>query len=145
MSYQEKQAIVAILSHLIGSSAYFFFRFKGLDLMAQDAQFWVSTILLYLLVIIIFRIIIYIIFSILNTIITRENEPGFTDEMGQLIDMRASLNFYHVFVIGFFLALGTQLLNWPLSTMFIGFIVSMLIGGVVSECSNFYFYRKGIY
>lgn len=145
MSYQEKQAIVALVSHLVGTAAYFFYRFQGLDFMAQDAQFWVGTILLYLLVLIIFRIIIYIIFSILNTIITRENEPGFTDEMGQLIDMRATINFYHIFVIGFFLSLGTQLLNWPLSAMFIGFIVSMVIGGIVSEFSNFYFYRKGIY
>jgi hypothetical protein len=145
MSYQEKQAIVAIISHIVGSITYFYYRFQGIDLIGSlDFQFWASTILFYILVLVVFRIIIYIIFSILNTIITRENEPGFTDEMDKLIDMRATLNFYHVFIVGFFLSLGTQAFNWPPSAMFIGFMLSMVIGGMVAEFSTFNFYRKGL-
>jgi hypothetical protein len=145
MSYQEKQALVAVFTHIFGSIAYFYYRFQSLDFNAQsDSQFWASTILLYLLILILVRIIVYIIFSIMNTIITRENEPHFSDEMDRLIDLRATTNFYHIFAIGFFLSLGTQVLNWPPAAMFIGFILSMVIGGIVAEASNFYFYRRGV-
>jgi hypothetical protein len=146
MSYQEKQSLVALLSHVFGSIGYFYYRFQGIDATTPlDFQFWASTTLLYLLVLVVFRIIIAIIFAIINAIITRENAPDNMDEMDRLIDMRATLNFYHTFAIGFFLSIGTQVLNWPHATMFLGFMLSMVIGGIVAEFSNFYFYRKGVY
>jgi hypothetical protein len=146
MSYQEKQSLVAIISNLISSTIYFYYRLQGIDLNAPlDVKFWASTILFYLLVLIVSRIIIYIIFSILNTIITREEEPKFTDEMDKLIDTRATVNFYHLFTLGIFLAISTALLDFPPASIFIGILASMFIAGLILELSRLYFYRKGVF
>jgi hypothetical protein len=148
MSYQEKQTIVAIISNLLTSGAYFFYLSQNpqaRDLNAElDLKFWASIVLIYLLVLIVFRIIIYIIFSIMNTIITREEEPKFTDEMDTLIDMKSAIYFYHLFIIGVFLSVGSLLVGLPDASIFIGILLSMFISGLFMELWRLYFYRKGV-
>jgi hypothetical protein len=145
MSYQEQQALVAIITNLMTSALYFFYRFQSIDWNAPfDWKFWASVILWYLLTLIVVRIIIYIIFAILHAIITRKEQPNISDEMDRLIDMRATVYFYHVFTLGIFLSIGSLLLDFPPFAMFIGFMLSMCIAGLVLEFASIYFYRKGI-
>lgn len=148
MSYQGKQAIVSLISNLTSSAAYFYYRFQSgqaSDLnVAIDFKFWGSTILSYLLVLIIFKILIYIIFSIMNTIITREEEPKFRDEMDSLINLKSIRNFYHILTLGIFLSIGTLVLDFPPAAVFIGILCSMFIASIVLDVSEIYFYHKGV-
>jgi hypothetical protein len=149
MSHQEKHAIVSLFSNLISSSIYFFYLSQNPQASNWSQQldfgFWSSSILIYLLVVIIFKIIIIIIFAILNAIITREEDPGITDEMDKLIEMKATGHLSNVFMIGVLLSLATVLVGLPPASIFIGILASLFIGGIVLDVSTLRFYQKGVY
>ena len=93
MSHQEKRNIVNIVSSLLIASIYFSYVFQSyaLEGMSTDEllRFWATTLLILIPITIVAKIIIYIIFSIANTIATRENEPP-RDERDRLIELRSA-------------------------------------------------------
>jgi hypothetical protein len=148
MSYQEKQAIVSLIGTILISAGYCVYIFQKYQAEGvsptNDLSFWASAILILILVMIVLKIIVYIAFSILNTIVTREEEPGFTDERDKLIDLKATRNFYHVFMAGFVLSMLALAVGQPPFVMFTIIFFSILVAGMILDISQFYFYRRGV-
>jgi len=147
MSYQERRAIVNIISSVLITafySAYMVERYPQVDSYAPDIfHFWGSYIMLLIPVSIVARIIIYIIFSIINTIATREQQPDIEDERDKLIELKASQNSGYVFIIGFVLAMGSLVISQPPAVMFIILIGFGLASDVLSNLFQFIYYRRG--
>lgn len=148
MSFQERRSLVAMISSIGIAAVYFAYMLQraaadGVDV-AQDSRFWASSILILIPVSIVARIIIHIVFSILNTLATREEEPPFLDERDKLIELKASQNGSSVFIFGFILSMLTVVLGLPPAAMFITLIVSGMLSALVVEASQLLYYRRGV-
>lgn len=148
MFFQEKRALVSLIGTLLISTFYFVYvlqKYEAEQLgAANDFSFWGAAILIFIPVSVVFKIIIHIIFIIINTVATQEEEPSITDEFDKLVDLKAVRNFYHVFMAGFLLAMGVLVLGFPPLAMFIVLLLSIVVAGVILDASQFYFYRRGV-
>jgi hypothetical protein len=148
MSFQERRAIVSLISNILITAlycAYMIQRFPEGDAYSVDVfHFWGSFFLILIPVSIVAKIVLFIIFSIINAIATREEESSITDERDKLIELKATMNSLYVFILGFLLAMGSLVVDMPPSVMFIIFICSGVVSGMASDISQFYFYRKGV-
>ncbi len=149
MSIQEKRAVVSIVTTVITFVVYYIFiirLYQGEDhTITEQLKFWGASILILLPIMIVSKIVMYIMFSIINTIITRQKEEQFlTDEYGRLIESRATKNFHCVFMLGFFASMGSLAFGMPLLIMFNILLASVLIGLVTLDLSSIYYLRKGI-
>lgn len=147
MSYHEIRAIVSLVSSIVITalySAYMIQRFPAASAYSVEVfHFWGAFFLILIPVAIVAKIIIAIIFAIINAIATREEEPPITDERDKLIELKAQANANYVFIAGFILAMGSLVFNMPPSIMFIFLIISGILSQIVSDVSQFYFYRRG--
>jgi len=147
MSYQERRAIVSLLASIVivvGYSAVMLPRYPQSEPYSVDVfRYWGAFIVILIPVTIVARIVIHIVFSILNTIATREEEPDVTDERDRLIDLKSLRNALYVFSIGFLVAMIAVVLEQPPAVMFVILIGAGLGSDMVSEISQFYFYRRG--
>lgn len=147
MSYQERRAIVSLSSTIVISVFYFWYMVQrypeGSSYSIEVFRFWGAAILILIPVSIIAKIVITIVFSILNTIATQENEPLFSDERDKLIELKATRNSLYVFMFGFLLAMGSLIIDMTPSVMFIVLIFSGIVSELVGDISQFYFYRRG--
>jgi hypothetical protein len=148
MSYQERRAIVSILSTILISAIYFATmipRFPEWGTYSAEVfHFWGSFFLLLILVSIVAKIIIYIVFSILHTIATREDEPSIVDERDKLVGLKALRNSSYSLGVGMLLAMGSLVIGMPPSAMFLILSCSSVITQVISDLSEFYFYQRGV-
>lgn len=148
MSYQERHSIVNLISTLAITalySAYMLPRYPQADPYSPEIfRFWGSFFLILIPVSIIARIIIEIIFTILNTIATREKVPSITDERDKLIGLKATRNGLYTFIAGFLIALASLAMDNPPVTMFIILLGAGLASTVVDDLSQVYFYRRGV-
>lgn len=148
MSYQEKQNVVNIISGLLLTLVYGLIIYQqhkaGRFDLTQDISKWGVIFLIFMAVSIIGRIIIYIIFHIINAIATREEELPVTDERDKLIKLKSTRNSYHAFSLSFIFAFVFLALGMPFYWMFIVFIASGLIAEIIDNSSQIYYYRKGI-
>jgi len=148
MSFQEIRSIVNLISTLLiiaFYSAYMAQRYPEASPYSPDVfRFWGAFILILIPVSIVAKILIYIIFYIINAIATREEEPPITDERDKLIELKAQTNANWVFIIGFILAMSSLVVDLPPSVMFIILILAGLVSAVVSDISTFYYYRRGV-
>jgi len=149
MSYQEKETIVSLFSNIIISAIYFYIVVQRFQIGTYDSTgviyFWASVILILIPVLIVPKIVIIIIFNIINTIITREeDDPSFTDELDKLIDLKATRNFYHVFMVGFLLSMVSIVAGMSVVVMFMILLSTLIISGIIMDISQLYFYRRGI-
>ncbi len=148
MSYHEKENIVNIFSGLLIALIYWWIVYQrhleGQFDLTGDVQKWGVVFLIFMGVSIVARIIIYIIFHILNYIATREEDIPVSDERLKLIKLKATRNSHFSFVVpvgaGFLLlALGVQV-YW----LFILFIIGGLLSELVDNGSQLYYHRKGV-
>lgn len=148
MSYQERRAIVSLISSVLISalySAYMIQRYPQGDAYSPDVfRFWGAFLLILIPVSIVAKIVIYIVFSIINAIATKEEEPPITDERDRLIELKATRNSLYVFTFGFLLGMGSLVIDLPPAAMFIIFICSGIVSEMASDISQFYFYRRGV-
>ena len=149
MSIQEKRPIVSIISNLLTFGIYYAIVFniykESVSTIAEELKFWGAIVLIFIPVLIVAKIVLYIIFSIFNTIITGEKEENFLkDEFGRLIESKATRNSYHVFMGGFLLSMGSLVIGMPLLVMFNIILLSLIAAGMVQDLSEFYYLRKGI-
>lgn len=148
MSYQEKRTIVSLISTLLIPTLYFLYMFQGYpkgDAYSIEVyRFWGRFILILIPVSIVAKIIIYIVFSIINTIATKEEEPSVSDERDRLIELKSTRNSFYVFILGFFLAMGSIVMEMPPSVMFAILIFFGMVAELVGELSQLYFYRRGL-
>jgi hypothetical protein len=147
MSYQEKKNIVSLISTLLIFGIYCWYVFQMYQEGRIDStsfRFWGAVILILIPVSIVAKIIISIVFNIINRITTNEKEPSFSDELDKLIELKAIRNSHSVFVAGFLLAMVLLVFDKPPSVMFITLILSGFLSEVVGGITQLYLYRKGV-
>lgn len=147
MSYQEKQNIVNIFSGILVTAIFGWLIYQrhlsGQIDLNQDFKSWGIVFLIFTAVSVVVRVIIQIVFHIINAIATREETAPKDDERDKLFKLKATRNAYYAFsssiVIGFvLLALG-----FPIYTMFIAFVVGGLLSEIIENGSQLFFYRRG--
>ncbi len=148
MSYQEKQNIVNIFSGLLITAIYALLIIKrqqegNFDL-REDFDTWGIIFLIYIAASIVVRIIIQIVFHIINAIATREEKVPVTDERDKLITLKATRNSYYVFTSGFVLSVMSLAIGMPVYGIFIAFVATGLLAEIIDNGSQIYYYRKGI-
>jgi hypothetical protein len=147
MSYQEKENIVNIISALLITSVYAFIVYQrhlqGSINLTEDFRQWGIVFLIFIGVSIVARILIYIIFHIINAITTQEEDIPINDERTKLIKLKGTRNSHYAFNICFASAFVALAIGMPVYGIFIGFIVSCVISEIVDNSSQLYYYRKG--
>ncbi len=148
MGFQEKRSMVNLITTPLLFIVYYLYvysQYQSQSIAAgADLSFWAKYILILMPVMIIPKIIIYIVFAIINKIITDEKITDTEDEMDKLIDLKASRNGSIVFMIGFMLAMTALVFGWSAHAMFIIILGSLMVSGIFGEASMFYYYRKGV-
>ncbi len=148
MSFQERRSLVNLISTILITalySAYMVQRFPEANPYSPEVfRFWGAFFLILIPVSIVARIVIYIVFYIVNTLATKVEEPSITDERDNLIELKATRYSLYVFGVGVLLAMGSLVIDMPPSVMFIVLICSGIVSEMVSEISQFYFYRRGV-
>ncbi|MBI5668840.1 MAG: DUF2178 domain-containing protein [Chloroflexi bacterium] len=147
MSYQEKRSLVNLVSVVLITavySAYMIQRYPEASPYSPEVfRFWGAFFLILIPVSIVARIVIYILFAIINAIATREEEPPITDERDRLIELKSAQMSLYVFTAGFVLAMVSLVADMPPSAMFIILICAGVVSEMVSDISQFYYYRRG--
>ena len=147
MSFQERQALVSLLSTLLLAVVFLVYvlpRYPaGNPYAAEVFHFWGLAVVILVPVSIAASIAVSIVFSIVYSMATREKASSFADERDKLIELRALRIALYVFTCGFFLAMGALALGMPPSVMFIVLMVSGYGSGMVGNLSQLYLYRKG--
>jgi hypothetical protein len=148
MTYQEKESIVNIFSGLLITGLFALNvwqrHIEGQIDLTQDFSAWGVIFLWFIGVSIVARIIIYIIFHILNAIATRETNIPVSDERDKLIKLKSLRNGYYVFTSAFVLSVIGLAIGMPVYGMFIAFVAGGLMSEIVENGSQIYFNRKGI-
>ena len=148
MTFQEKKSLGLLISNVAVSAIYYLIvynKFQAGELGSLgDTRMWAAIILLSIPIYIAANILMMIMVNIIQAIATQEEPKDIVDEMDKLIELKATRNFYHTFMVGFMLALGSQYLRMEIHVMFIILITTLVIAGIVNEISQLYFYRKGV-
>ena len=148
MSYQEKQNIVNIFTGLLVTVIYALLVYQrhqqGQFDLTEDFHTWGVVFLIFIGISVVVRIIIQIIFHIINAIATREEKVPVEDERDQLIKLKATRNSYYAFTSGFVVSVIGLALGMPVHWIFIAFVVSGLIAEILDNGSQISYYRKGV-
>ncbi len=148
MSYQEKQNIVNIFSELLITTIYALIIYQkqlagDIDL-TNNFSLWGVIFLIFIGTSIVARIIIQIIFHIINVIATRNEDIPVEDERDKLIKLKSTRNSHYVFSGGFVLSIMAIAIGMPIYWLFITFIISGLLSEIIDNGSQIYYYRKGV-
>ncbi|HEX6555922.1 MAG TPA: hypothetical protein VF026_24395 [Ktedonobacteraceae bacterium] len=147
MPSQERQAIVTLLTTLLLAAIFFVSvlpRYPaGNPYSPAVFHFWGVAVVILIPVSIVANMTISIVFSIVYSIATQEKAASFADERDKFIEARAFRNTVYVFTCGFFLAMGSLVLDLPPSVMFIVIMGSGFAAVMVGNLSQLYLYRKG--
>ena len=148
MSYQEKQNIVNIFSALLVTVIYALMvlhrQEQGQFDLKEDFHIWGIVFLIFIGISVVVRIIIQIIFHIINAIATREEKIPAEDERDKLIKLKATRNSYYAFTSGFVLSVLGLAVGMPVYGIFIAFVGFGLIAEIIDNGSQIYYYRKGV-
>jgi hypothetical protein len=148
MSIQEKKAAFNILTSILilGGYVYYTFVMHESENMPQinEVQFWAEFTLTMVVVTIILKIIGLILFMIINTIITREQEADFMDELDKKIEMKSERNGNYFFIAGFICSMIPVAMGEPVYYMFIIMLSAGFIAGTLGDLWKIYYYRRGI-
>jgi len=148
MSYREKENIVNIFSALLITPIYAWIVYQkqlaGTIELSNDFQTWGIVFLIFAGVSVVARIIIYIVFHILNAIATREEDIPAEDERDKLIKLKATRNSHYTFSIGFFMAIIALSIGMPSYWLFILFVISGVVAELIDNGSQIYYYRRGV-
>jgi len=147
MSSQERQAIVSLLTTLLLAAIFFVYvlpRYPAGNPYAPAVfHFWGWAIVILIPVSIVANIAMSIVFSIVYSMATHEKAASFADERDKFIELRALRIALYMFTCGFFLAMGSLVIDMPPSIMFIVLMGSGYGAGLVGNISQIYLYRKG--
>lgn len=148
MSYQEKKIVVSIISNILIFTLYTLYAIKNAEegsiTSASDFSFWGSFILVLLPVSIIAKVIIHIVFVILNKIATNEDEPSLEDEFDKIIELKADRISLYVFFFGFILSMIPLVTDLPTYLTFLVLILFGFLSDLLGRIAQLYFYRKGV-
>jgi hypothetical protein len=144
MTYHTKKAIVSILTSIL-VFLYLYINIQGQAPAGIESlsHLWGVFFLKWIVIEIIAKLIIVIIFNIVNRIATHEAEPSIADERDKMIELKAVRNFSFMFSFGFFLAMGALAIHQPLSVMFNILALDVFISGLVLNLSYIFYYQRG--
>lgn len=148
MSYQEKQNVVNIFSGLLVTAIYAYIIYQKqlsgeLDL-ATDYRQWGFLFIIFIGVSIVARVIIQIIFHIINAIATRTDDVPKDDERDKLVKLKSTRNSHYVFITGFTFSMIMLAIGWPVYTLFIVYIATGVLAEITDNGSQIFYYRKGV-
>lgn len=147
MTYYSKKAIVSIITSITIFILLYINIMQKLQTVIIEpnavTKLWGIFYFKLLIVQIVAKIIIMILFNIINRITTNESEPSFIDERDQLIELKSVRNFCFMFCCGFFLAMGALVINEPISIMFNILAFVIVVSGVVLDLSYIVYYERG--
>jgi len=165
MSYQEKKAIVSMITGIIIFStycAYAYQKYQSGAIATDDMKFWATTMLWFIGIGIVAAIVIQIIFHILLSMgiaIREKRQNGkyddkeiertielemVTDEMNKLIELKSMRIAFIIVSVGFIAALVSQVINESSTIMLNIMFVSFFVGSLSEGFTQLYFYRKGV-
>ena len=149
MSYQEKSSILSIINFPLVYGAYWIYILQRLNGdnpgVINDLSFWAASILIFVGISVVARIILEILFNIANAIATRRaDDLSFEDERDRLFELKSNRVSAYVVGFGFLLSLATLVLKWPpyimVNVLYFAFIASV----VTAEIIKLRYYRKGM-
>ena len=150
MSYHEKRSIVYLFASMFIYAIFWFYFLRWGPapeaIEAEPAQlfrFWGIFFVVLIPAQILAHIGMHILFSIINTITTDEEEPEVEDERDKMIELRADRNSNNAFMIGFLVAMVALALGRPPATMFVLILSALTITALVNYISTFIYYRRG--
>lgn len=148
MSYQEKKNMISLLGTLLIFGCYSLYVFRvqpGWNLENTELfTFWAAAILILIPVSIVAKIVIYIVFNIINRVMTNEAEPSFSDELDKIIQLKSLRISHYVFILGFLLAMGSLVVGMPIAAMFVIMFIAGFISEVAGIITELYLYHRGV-
>lgn len=148
MSYQEQKSLVSLISSIL---IFVVYSWVLIERVAQSKleevemlRFWGMAIIILILISIVVKVVITVLFTIGYRIATKTNEPSFSDELDQLIDLKSLKGSYFIFMVGFGLAMCSVAIYESVSLMFIILLVTGFISEAAGEVRKIYLYRKGV-
>ena len=148
MSYQEIKNYVSLICTMLIFGGYCLYVYVnyGEQIVNSTAplSFWGAVILILIPVSIVAKIIVSIVFVMIYRMVTKEQEPAFTDELDKLIELKASRVSYYVFIFGFLLSMCVLAMEWPLSVAFVILVFCGFLAEMADGVAQLYLYRKGI-
>jgi len=153
MSYQEKRGLTNIISSFLITAIYGYIMYqKYLNGALDDSnifRFWAIIVLIFIPISIIARIIIMIIFHIIEAIVQTakgndvDEDLSTLDERDKLFQMKATSVSMYIFSLGFVVALITQLFDVSNHLFFIVLVIAGFLTDFVSEFIMMRYYKKG--
>ena len=149
LSLAEKRPLFSLLTTIITFVTYYWYvselyAEKILDLQGQ-IEFWSAVILILIPVFVVSKFILMIILTIINTIITGDKTRfDKLDEFGKLIDIKATRNFYHVFIVGFLVFLSSLAFSFNVFISFNIILFTILVSAIIADLSEFYYMQSGV-
>ena len=148
MSFQEKRSFVFLINMILILGLYsLYVYYKYQDTIVSnpnDFMFWGKAFFILIPVSIVANIIIIIIFSIINKIITGEDIPTVTDERDKLIELKAIRISHWTFILGFLLSMGSQAIGMQPWVMIVTLVASGFVSAIADEIAKIYLYQKGV-
>jgi hypothetical protein len=148
LSFQEKKTLFYLLSTFLIFGSYCLYVFQNAPFGILDQEdpfrFWGLFVIVLIPVTIVAKIILHILFSIINRMVTNEDEPSFADELDKLIDLKATRVTHYTFSMGTVLAMGTLALGMTPNTMFVTFVGFAFLSEVAGYIAQLYYYRRGV-
>jgi hypothetical protein len=148
MTAQQKRPLVFLTIDLLTFSIYFFIvlnKYEEYTSTLGELPIWGISILILIPLMIVSRIILYIIYSVFNTLITKKKEEKFLiDELGEIIKLKASRNFSTTFMLGFVATMILLSIGVSIPSMFKMFFFSIFASFIVQNISEYYYTKKGI-
>jgi hypothetical protein len=149
MSYQQTNITVSLVSHLIITSYYLA---KVLPMYRQGEivdsalfKLWAVVIIAAIIVTVIGTILTNILLSIVHAIKTQSDKPArfIEDERDKLIGLKGTRASYITFSIGVLIAMLSFVFGQPALVLFSLLIFASLIGEIVGDVFQLYFYGRG--
>jgi hypothetical protein len=148
MSYQEKLSILSLINTILilgFYSLYVYNKYIAVNSeIIYDLKFLGKAFLILIPFTIVVQIVMHILFVIFNKIITMEDPPKKEDEMDKLIELKSIRISHWVFIVGFFSAMASQAIGMEPYVMFLSFVVSGFLAGMISDIAKIWYYRKGV-
>lgn len=148
MTSQEKRPLVFLTIDILTFSLYFYIiqNVCGEYIISMgEIPFWSTSMLILIPLMILSRIILYLLYSILNTITTKDKEEKFLiDELGEIIKLKATRNFNTIFMLGFVVTMIFLAMGASIPSMFKMFFFSIFSAFIVQNISEYYYTNKGV-
>ena len=142
MSFQEIRAITTSFTTVLILVLYYLIILNNYNhqfyIDNVDFSFWGTVILMLIPVLVIAQIVIHILLHYCKYLIL------LSVSRDKLIELKATRNFYHAFMAGFFFGIGILAFGFSPILMFNIFLLTILIAAIVEGISQFIYYRKGI-